>query len=128
MAYNPFDFFRKHQKVLFAGVTVVIMFVFVLQAGVSSGADFFQSFPRWLAQWQTHGDVMAKIDGSTIKESQLRDVAAERNLANGYMNQAASKALDAAGRAAAKEVEGATDPNLGRQLGQYLQTFQQAMF
>src|SRR4051812_16181475 len=106
MAYNPFDFFRKHQKVLFAVVSVIIMFVFVLQAGVSGGGDFFQAFPRWLAKFQTSGDTMAVIDGSTIKESQLRDVSVERNLANGYMIQAANKALEASAKAAEKEVEG----------------------
>lgn len=123
MAYNPFDFFRRNQKLFFGGLTILVMFMFILSFG---RGDFFSWFPQWIAKFQTHGDTMAVIDGSTIKESQLRDLATERNLANGYMIQAANKALEASAKAAEKEVEGA-DPNLRGQLGAYLQLFSQAV-
>ena len=97
MAYNPFDFFRKHQKVLFGVFTVIIMFVFILQFGQG---DFFQRFPHWIAKFQTTGTPLAKVDGSEIKESQLRDVNGERGLANGYMLQANAKSLDATAKKA----------------------------
>ncbi len=116
MAYNPFDFFRKHQKVLFAVVTVIIMFVFVLQAGVSGGGDFFQAFPRWIAKFQTHGEPMAVIDGGTVKASQVADVGGDRGLANGYMLQANTRSLAAAAAKARKEANAATTEDLRKVL------------
>jgi hypothetical protein len=115
MAYNPFDFFRRNQKVFFGGLTILVMFMFILSFGQG---DFFSRFPQWVAKFQTHGDVMAKIDGAAIKESQLRDVANERNLANGYMLAANAKSLDAAAKKARKEATAATSETLRQQLDQ----------
>lgn len=108
MAYNPFDFFRRNQKLFFAGLTVLVMFMFVLSFGQG---DFFSWFPQQLAKWQTTGDVMVTVDGGKIKESQLGDIGRERTLANGYMLQAAGKALRAAAVAADAEVS-AANPDL----------------
>ena len=52
MAFNPFDVFRRNQRILFAGMTVVIMFTFVLSFGKG---DFFQMVPAWLASRQKTG-------------------------------------------------------------------------
>lgn len=112
MAYNPFDFFRRNQKVLFAVITVIIMFVFILQFGQG---DFFSWFPQQLAKWQTTGEVMAKIDGATIKASQLQDVANQRGLANGYMTRLSAQALASARTSALAKAEAAT-PDVRPQL------------
>lgn len=115
MAYNPFDFFRRNQKVLFAGLTILVMFMFVLSFGQG---DFFSRFPQWVAKFQTTGDKMAVIDGGTIKESQLSDVTKERGLANGYMQQANAKALEASRAAAAKAATAASNEDLRKTLNQ----------
>lgn len=104
MAYNPFNFFRRNSKLFFAGLTILVMFMFVLSFG---RGDFFSWFPQQMAKWQSTGDVMAKIDGATIKESQLRDVTAERQLANAYMLQAAGRALVATAKAAEADTKAA---------------------
>ena len=53
MAFSPFSAFRKHQKVLFASLTVVCMLTFVLTSGVAGfGGDFFSELPRWLGYGQ----------------------------------------------------------------------------
>ncbi|MEO2091243.1 MAG: hypothetical protein ABGY75_17415, partial [Gemmataceae bacterium] len=88
MAYNPFDFFRKNQKVFFAGLTVVVMFMFVLSFGQG---DFFSWFPQWLSAQKSYGDVMATVDGDKLRESDLSKVNAKRNLANQYMLAAAEQ-------------------------------------
>ena len=49
MAFNPFNFFRKNQKILFALLTILVMFMFVLSSGLP-GSDFFQWFPEWLGR------------------------------------------------------------------------------
>ena len=46
MAYNPFSIFRRNQKAIFAVVTVVIMFMFVLSSGMTGKADFFNWLPE----------------------------------------------------------------------------------
>ena len=46
MAFNPFHSFRKHQKVIFAVMTIICMFVFVLQFGRGLTKIFTTSFQR----------------------------------------------------------------------------------
>ncbi|MCU0705438.1 MAG: SurA N-terminal domain-containing protein [Fimbriiglobus sp.] len=118
MAYNPFDFFRRNQKLFFAGLTVLVMVMFVLSFGQG---DFFSLFPQWLSKWQSSGEVMATIGGSKVKESHLREVNAERNLANGYMNQLAGQSLASAFKAAQVELAGAS-PDLKQRLEQSVNT------
>lgn len=115
MAYNPFDFFRRNQKLFFGGLTILVMFMFILSFGQG---DFFQRFPQWLAKFQTHGNPMAKIDGAEIKESQLRDVGNDRGLANAYMLAANARSLDATSKKAKKEATAATTETLRQQLDQ----------
>ncbi len=114
MAYNPFDFFRRNQKLFFGGLTVLVMFMFILSFGQG---DFFSRFPKWIEKFQTSGDKMAVIDGSTIKGSQLRNVADERGLANGYMQQANARALESLAAKARKEANAATTKDLRDELG-----------
>lgn len=124
MAYNPFDFFRRNQKLFFAGLTVLVMFMFVLSFGQG---DFFQQATHWIGQWQTHGEVVAVIDGSSIKTSQLGDVSTTRGLANGYMISVAGKSLEAARRTADTEAKGAT-PDLAQQLEFVVNRVDQRLF
>lgn len=81
MAYNPFDFFRKNQKILFAVLTVFIMIMFTLSWG---GNDFFQWFPRWLGT-RASGETMAVVDGSRVRSSELEEIQRHRRAANLYM-------------------------------------------
>ena len=46
MAFNPFHTFRKHSKVVFAGLTILCMGVFVLSSGMGRG-DFFSQISDW---------------------------------------------------------------------------------
>ncbi|MFO0850514.1 MAG: hypothetical protein U0871_18445 [Gemmataceae bacterium] len=89
MAFNPFDVFRRNQKILFAILTIIVMFMFVLQFGQG---DFFSWFPRWLGSKRQGGDVMAVVDGAKVYESQLEGVKRHRVLANRYMAAAAARA------------------------------------
>ena len=56
MAFNPFNVFRRNQKILFALLTVLVMFMFVLSFGQG---DFFSSVPRWLGSTRHSGEVIA---------------------------------------------------------------------
>jgi hypothetical protein len=89
MAFNPFDVFRRNQRVLFAVLTVFIMFMFTLSFGAG---DFFTTFPKWLGAKRGYGEVMAVVDGSRVHRSQLGEIGLRRDLANAYMFEAGVRA------------------------------------
>jgi len=91
MAYNPFDLFRRNQKIIFAGLTIVIMVMFIFSFG---RGDFFDWLPRWLGQKKSRGEVLAVIDGDKFRESESSQIRNRRRLANQYMSAAARKALE----------------------------------
>ena len=92
MAFNPFDVFRRNQKILFACLTVFIMFTFVLSFGQG---DFFSQVPRWLASGRSRGGtVLAEVDGSKVYSGDLEQARGERVLANQYMFVAARRGAD----------------------------------
>ena len=86
MAFNPFDVFRRNQRILFAGLTVVIMLIFTLSFGKG---DILSEIPRWFASGQRSGPVVATVDGSKLYQSQLSDTTIRRSLANQYLFNAA---------------------------------------
>ncbi len=88
MAYNPFNIFRRNQKALFAVLTVFIMVMFTLSSGVMGG-DAFEWFSRWLGGRK--GEAVCKIDGSTIKDSDLSRLRRNRVMANTFMSLAAGE-------------------------------------
>ena len=85
MAFNPFDVFRRNQRILFAVLTVFVMFMFVLSSGLGGGGDFFDWLPQWLGSQSRHGETVATFDGGRVTTSQIGDVAQQRRLANRYM-------------------------------------------
>lgn len=96
MAFNPFNIFRRNQKVFFAVVTVFTMFTFVLSSGAGGNNDFFEWLPNWLAGKSTSkkGEVVAVIDGKKVYEQELRDIRLTRTIANQYMARAAMAAAN----------------------------------
>ncbi|HVK17923.1 MAG TPA: hypothetical protein VM533_13325 [Fimbriiglobus sp.] len=94
MAFNPFNVFRRNQKVLFALLTILVMFMFVLSSGLGGGGDFFDWLPRLIGSNARSGDVLATIDGSKVYESDLQRIQTKRTLANQYMSAAAAQARE----------------------------------
>ena len=85
MAFNPFDVFRRNQRILFAVLTVFVMFMFVLSSGLGGGGDFFDWLPQWLGSQSRSGETVATLGGKRVTTSQIGDVAQQRRLANRYM-------------------------------------------
>jgi hypothetical protein len=87
MAYNPFNIFRRNQRSIFAVLTVVIMFMFVLSSGLAGSADFFAWFPEWLGS-RKKGDVLCTIDGDKVYLRELEGPGGlrfQRMVANKFM-------------------------------------------
>ena len=89
MAFSPFNYFRRNQKTFFAILTVIVMFMFVLQFG--QGA-FFSALPRMLGG--RSGDTLAVVDGHKVTTRDLDEMRVRRNWANTFMAQAHSKATE----------------------------------
>jgi hypothetical protein len=94
MAYNPFNFFRRNQKTLFAILTVFIMIMFTLSSGLGGGADFFDWLPQWLGRKAgKKGDHLCTIDGRKVYDGQLRELNRQRVMANRFMSLAAQQTI-----------------------------------
>lgn len=82
MAFNPFHRFRKHQKVIFAILTIVCMFVFVLSFGKG---DFFELFNR-MGMGGKRPATVASMFGDTVTDQQLGDLREQRKKVNDFVN------------------------------------------
>ena len=92
MAFSPFTWFRKHQKVFFAGLTILCMFVFIGQFG--SG----DAFSRLLGLFGRgrHGEAVATLYDSGVTRPKLEALAKQRKVANDFMFDAAWKSHEKA--------------------------------
>lgn len=92
MAFNPFNVFRRNQKILFSILTVIIMIMFIFSTGLGRGIDFFDWVPTWIGSKRATGDVMVVIDGDKIRASELEKLRDQRDLANQFMSAAHERA------------------------------------
>jgi hypothetical protein len=91
MAFNPFHKFRKHQKVIFACLTIMCMLTFVACTGV--GGDF-AGWLQGLLVGRGPSNEVASVNGSEITQRELITLARQREIANIYMREATKIALD----------------------------------
>src|SRR5205807_2516235 len=94
MAFNPFHGFRKHQKVVFAALTIVCMLTFVLASGVGMAGDFFSELSRWLGGQRRSGTDVARLYGSRVSGPDIQTLRNQRRAANAYMASAVQSAHD----------------------------------
>ncbi len=92
MAFNPFHAFRKHQKKLLAGVTVLAMVTFILSSGTLSGGDFFGEMLR-LFGGEGRVAEAATLYGRRVSQQELALVRQQRLLASQYMTMATQTAF-----------------------------------
>jgi hypothetical protein len=93
MAFNPFHAFRKHQKVVFAALTIICMLTFVMAGGSFAGGDFFSELTRWVTGRSRVHEV-ATIYGKRISDRELQELRRQRGLANDFMLQAILQAQE----------------------------------
>lgn len=124
MAYNPFDFFRRNQKILFALITIMVMFMFVLSSGVGGrGADFFQWFPEWLGSKRgTGGETVATLAGKPLTTGSLGTLERQRNLVNDFMNALADRSRGRLAKSLSESVTGADRESGQGPINQFLQS------
>ena len=80
MAFNPFNAFRKHQKVWFAGLTIVCMFVFIL-TGFGGKADPLTNMMSFFGGHH-QGDKVVTLYGRDVYQSDLTRLGQVRSQVN----------------------------------------------
>src|SRR5947209_9107994 len=86
MAFNPFHGLRKHSKVVFAGLTILCMVVFVLSRGMGRG-DFFTQMTDWVTGRMSRTTYVS-IDGQAFSGRDVDLINYQRRMANEYMDGA----------------------------------------
>ena len=94
MAFNPFHKFRKHQKVIFAFITIFCMLSFVACSGLQGGGDMMHWLQGLFFSGSRAADV-GTVDGKGVDQRQLVELARQRELANVFMSSATEAALQA---------------------------------
>jgi hypothetical protein len=87
MAFNPFRAFRKHQKVMFAALTILCMMTFVLCGSI--GGDLGE---RIVSLFRGRAGQVATLYGKAIDYRDLNHVRYQRQLANAFMATAIERA------------------------------------
>ena len=82
MAFNPFHRFRKHQKTYFAVLTIICMFVFVLQFG---RGDAIERLMGLFGASRARGDYVTTLNGAKIYTSELERLGRRREIANKFV-------------------------------------------
>src|ERR1051326_9169136 len=101
MAFNPFRAFRKHQKVVFAALVVVAMFVFVFTSSTPGTPlnDLFMAAARSVGLVKKPNNAkVAEVYGKDKTEQDLMDLAAKRSAALTVWLDANYRAGDALAR------------------------------
>lgn len=93
MAFNPLHNFQKYKKIWMASVLLICMFSFVLCSGVG-GAGQGDAGGWILALFRSKGTVLARVDGTNIYSEDLREMKAQRNVADKFMRKATASAID----------------------------------
>src|SRR5271166_3716361 len=79
MAFNPFHRFRKHQKAIFAVLTIVCMFVFILSFG--PGDIFSNAFRRA----RERGELVTTLYGRKVYMQDVSMLLAQRKMVNEFI-------------------------------------------
>ena len=90
MAFNPFQRFRKHQKLLMALLVLLCMFIFVF-TGFSRG-----DLMDWLSRkfgWKQQGQLVVTLYGEKVGTEDLKQEAHRRLLASEFLIRAALQGL-----------------------------------
>ena len=127
MAFNPFHAFRRHQKVWFAMLTIVCMFVFIL-TGFGGKADPVSNLLAYLAG-RHEGEKVVTLYGRDIYANDLTAARKTRQLANEFMFAALNAAQTEATKDLADykpEKPDAADETLQRLAAERFQRFGQA--
>jgi len=82
MAFNPFTWFRKNQKALFAGLLILCMIVFIGQFGAG---DPFQVAINYFGSSRAAGPEITQMFRRAVHLDEVEQVKRNREMANGFL-------------------------------------------
>ncbi len=85
MALHPFQFFRKRQKSMLAGLTILSMFIFILTGFSGSIVD---RFGGWFGTGRKNNVAVTKLYGKTVTVGEYDQVLQGRRLADAFIKNA----------------------------------------
>jgi len=117
MAFNPFHSFRKHKKVVFATLTIICMFTFVLSSGLGGRMDLFTELPNMIGIGRAREkyakdkeDKVVKVYGDKVKLEDLAELRQERALAISCLMKSIQYAQSELAKEQSKLFEKSLDP------------------
>lgn len=92
MAFNPFHRFRKHQRTVFAALTILCMITFVMSSGFGGG-DFFSEVRRFFGGRAAYPELVS-LNGHKYTNRELINLREQRRVANQFIGTAVFVALN----------------------------------
>ncbi len=83
MAFKPFDYFRKHQKTVFAIMAIVCMLVFIFSG---FGGDPLKRLVDYVGSGKARGDVVATMYKEDVHTQDVQDLRDQRQLASDFLS------------------------------------------
>jgi hypothetical protein len=83
MAFSPFTWFRKHQKVFFAGLTILCMITFIFSFG---SGDLISRGLAWFGAGGDRGPLVTTLNGTKIYVRELQEVRRRREMVNEFFS------------------------------------------
>jgi hypothetical protein len=125
MAFNPFHAFRRHQKVMFALLTIMAMITFVFCGGYGGKEPLLEKITGWLGLTnQRTGRTVADLYGSSVTEVEIAEARESRMVARQSLATAFMIALGKIGQEEADLMKKPDSPDRVTRLGD-LQTKRQ---
>ncbi|MCS6852912.1 MAG: hypothetical protein NZ700_17265 [Gemmataceae bacterium] len=94
MAFNPFSAFRRHQRVLLAGVTIMAMLSFIMCTGMSSrGGDAMSWLLDRIGVWTRPKTTVALLYGREVTAEDLAELRRQRRAAISFLDLALRQAM-----------------------------------
>ena len=91
MAFNPFSWFRDHQKGMIIGLIGLAMLVFI---GSYGRGDIFDRLLGYFGASRASGEVVTSIYGKKVREGDISRMAFRRKAASEFLNVTVAKGHD----------------------------------
>lgn len=123
MAFNPFHRFRKHQKVIFAALTILCMLTFVLAGSMSGIGNWLEEMPYWFGGSSKRNPAVANIYGQDVRAMEMNRLYRVRQMTNRFMDDATMSARTRPVQEAEAPIKKWTDTKNKQYLEQILQFY-----
>ena len=102
MAFNPFSWFRDHQKGVMIGLIGLCMVIFIFQFGQG---DAFTRVLQAIGATRASGEVVATLYGKKVREGDISKIAQRRKAASDFLYNTVSKGHEEVSKELSESIE-----------------------